>query len=304
MSEVADGPEISVSGARRRRHRRGRIRDRASTDNDVAGGHHADVQVGDERQRPTALAGAASSTMVPVSAMAAAQPVMTPSSPSSTATSGSGSVRSGRQPAAGQVGRHRQPAGAMLGADRRDRGRRPPPARPRARWHGIRRRARRTGRPDRRPRPALAPAGARRAGGGRPARPAPAPAPLHVPRPHAPPLPQALLRDVGSSRAIASSPPPRSSYPGSTRRGPAPGSPSRHGRAHGSGGASRNTQASVRIARPLAPRGLGLADLPAQVDQHRGDVDLDRADLVAGAAQAWRRTAASRRGPRCPSAAG
>ena len=255
-----------------------------------------------------------SSTIVPVSAIASAQPVRTPSSRverRAAEIGGSSASSSTPSGACDDAGRDRDPPRAVLAAGLGDRvvdcgrGRRA------GRSRGTRRRARRSGRR----RPASPAAGRRRPGGSRAGRPAPpargaerradaredvvarahrrprragdpaAPAVDAPPPPRAalrPPVAERLLRRGSGSSRIAVQPP---SGPGSRASGPVP-RPRHPLRALVA--PARREHARERVHRePLgAPAALGLAHDPsAQVHEHGRDVDLDRADLVAGAAQ-------------------
>ena len=121
MSEVADGPETSVIGAccvgDRGRDRGERLGDLAD---DLLGVDHADVVVGHQRQRAAPLSGPPSSTIVPVSAIAAAQPVSAPSTLVELGRARRCRRRarshSGGQPRVGQTDRDRQPRAAACSA--------------------------------------------------------------------------------------------------------------------------------------------------------------------------------------------
>jgi hypothetical protein len=80
---------------------------------DLVGAHDAQVQVGHERQRPPALVGPASSTIVPVSATATAHAVTTPATVSSSSVEVAAVVAQhvgGAGPLPRQPGRHDEPA--------------------------------------------------------------------------------------------------------------------------------------------------------------------------------------------------
>ena len=237
-----------------------------------------------------------SSTMVPVSAMASAQPVSTPSTASSardverrpSSTALRPAHRPARRPGAA-TSRARAARAAGLGERRLElvgRG-------PRARSRGTRPPARRSARPappSRRLRPRRGSRAAPRARR----------APARARRGYAPSissrasliarsLHQSRKLCAGSSGSSRMAVQPRSGPTGSRASGPRPSRASRWARLVAA--ARRRTAAPAPAwprARRATPSRLLAHHAPAQVHQHRRDVDLHRADLVAGPAQAGR----------------
>ena len=194
-----------------------------------------------------------------------------------------------------QAFRDEQAPGVVALAGRRHRARRPRRRRPGRPWRGSRRRARRSGR---RRRARGRRAGRARRGARRPARRrarcGSARGSRHVAL-TAPPVSERLLRGrevagLGPARHRARQPP--LDLPVAGQR---PGAEPCRALGRLVAAAAREHARHRLHRQPLAghPRppavALGLAhDAPAQVHEHRGDVDLDRADLVAGAAQRGR----------------